>query len=97
MRLWFGKHRGLDITDVPDSYLVWLADNMQSDTIREIARDELDRRRNPKRRDIDTQDRMVRELIEAGYRSLARKFHPDLGGDTTRMQQLNAAMEKLRQ
>jgi curved DNA-binding protein CbpA len=36
-------------------------------------------------------------LVRAGYRALAKKFHPDFGGDLRKIQALNAAMEKLRQ
>ena len=35
-------------------------------------------------------------LIEAGYRALARKNHPDRGGSTEKMQVLNAVVAKLR-
>ncbi len=35
-------------------------------------------------------------LIEAGYRALARKNHPDRGGSTDAMQALNAVVAKLR-
>src|SRR5262245_30234786 len=36
------------------------------------------------------------EVIESAYRRLARKYHPDLGGSTERMAELNAAYEILR-
>ena len=35
-------------------------------------------------------------LVDAAYRCLARLHHPDAGGDTTAMQQLNAAHEAIR-
>jgi hypothetical protein len=35
-------------------------------------------------------------LVDAAYKCLARLHHPDVGGDTTRMQQLNAAREAIR-
>jgi hypothetical protein len=34
--------------------------------------------------------------IERGYRKLAKRFHPDLGGTTAQMVALNLAMETLR-
>jgi hypothetical protein len=43
----------------------------------------------------DIADEMTRELIEAGFKVLAKKFHPDMGGRTQKMQELNAVMEKL--
>lgn len=36
------------------------------------------------------------EVIEAAYKALARKYHPDNGGDTQRMQEINAAYSALR-
>jgi len=35
------------------------------------------------------------ELIKAAYKTLAMKFHPDHGGDTARMQELNEAFRLL--
>jgi hypothetical protein len=35
------------------------------------------------------------ELIKAAYKTLAMKFHPDHGGDTRRMQELNEAFRLL--
>jgi curved DNA-binding protein CbpA len=35
------------------------------------------------------------ELIKAAYKTLAMKFHPDHGGDTRRMQELNEALQLL--
>ncbi len=37
------------------------------------------------------------ELIDAAYRTLAKRFHPDRGGDTATMQQLNGAYAALRE
>ena len=36
------------------------------------------------------------EVVEAAYRALALLYHPDRGGDTDRMQEINAAIEGLR-
>jgi molecular chaperone DnaJ len=37
------------------------------------------------------------ELVAAAYRTLAKLYHPDAGGDTAHMQRINAAAELLRQ
>ncbi|MDO8616080.1 MAG: J domain-containing protein [Dehalococcoidia bacterium] len=37
------------------------------------------------------------ELVTAAYRTLAKLHHPDRGGSTERMRDLNLAFEKLRQ
>jgi len=36
------------------------------------------------------------EVIQAAYRALARKYHPDMGGSNLQMAMLNAAWETLR-
>lgn len=36
-------------------------------------------------------------LVKAAYRALATLHHPDVGGDTERMKQINAAYERLRE
>lgn len=38
-----------------------------------------------------------KEVIKAAYRVLAQLYHPDRGGDTALMQQLNAAYDELKQ
>jgi hypothetical protein len=40
--------------------------------------------------------RLQNEMIEAGYRRIAVKYHPDKGGDTVKMQALNAEMARAR-
>lgn len=37
------------------------------------------------------------EAIEASYRALAKKAHPDVGGSNRRMTELNAAWERIRE
>lgn len=37
-----------------------------------------------------------KELIDAAYRCLARLYHPDAGGDTSKMQAINLAYEQLK-
>jgi hypothetical protein len=99
MRLWFGKYRGTDISEVPESYLCWMIDAMERKSLRELARDELNRRaeqhqyRNLPQVNFDS---ITMEIIRAGYKALAQRYHPDHGGDLAKMQELNAAMERLR-
>lgn len=35
------------------------------------------------------------EVVKAAYRALAQLYHPDKGGETVRMQEINAAMSEL--
>jgi hypothetical protein len=39
---------------------------------------------------------LVREIVEAGYRAVARRCHPDAGGDAHEMVRLNLIAESLR-
>lgn len=38
---------------------------------------------------------MALEIIQAGYKKVAAKYHPDTGGDTSRMQALNLVRDRL--
>jgi len=101
MRIRFGKYRGELIEDLPLDYLFWMSEKMESGFWREVANEEIERRRNARRQRTEQPIRldfngMVKEIVEAGYKALARKFHPDMGGDLQKIQQLNATMEKLR-
>jgi hypothetical protein len=42
-------------------------------------------------------DAWVERIVLTGYRTLAKECHPDRGGSTADMQQVNLAMEKLRE
>ncbi len=55
-------------------------------------------------REVSTQDDSVLtqseleiglEMLELGYRALAKKRHPDVGGSTKAMQELNLIKEKI--
>lgn len=37
------------------------------------------------------------EVIEAAYRALAKKLHPDTGGSVEKMQELNTALERIKE
>lgn len=39
---------------------------------------------------------VMREIVEAGYRAMARRLHPDVGGTHEQMVALNAAADALR-
>src|SRR6185295_3164892 len=98
MRLWFGKFRNCELETVPEDYLCWMVDNMDRESLRELARGELERRAAVRQQTtiVGSFDAITLEMIEAGYRVLAKRFHPDVGGDSRKMQQLNEAMERFR-
>src|SRR5262245_60469889 len=95
MKMPFGKFRGVPIEDLDDDYLRWLD---QLDDLREPLRsavtEECVRRNCTKKVHMNLS--MVQESIEAGRRTLAKKFHPDSGGSTEKMQMLNSTCDFLK-
>jgi putative quorum-sensing-regulated virulence factor len=101
MTLPWGKYQGQRIDRVPASYLAWLVEESRiGEPYRYAIKGELVRRLDlgrpivlvqegctPPRELADT----VAELIAAGYRSLVRRDHPDVGGSIPSMQAVNAA------
>jgi hypothetical protein len=104
----FGKYRGLDVEDLPDTYLEWLRslDDLRG-PLRGAVNDEWRARQWETHSrddavadlvgDLDAEDRtLLGELIRVGYRQLAKTYHPDTGGDPEIMTRLNRLVEKLR-
>lgn len=98
--LQFGKYRGYDALEVPSSYLRWL-EQIQTrdlDELRSVmeARGLWTSRPTPKvvyQTASSNPGPLVQEMIRTGYKTLAKRYHPDLGGDTRLMQELNRAFE----
>ncbi len=91
MILKFGKYRGMPIEEVPTEYLEWMLDTNQ----RMIAtiEQELDRRKLSEEAELS----WIEKVIRSGYRELAKKYHPDVGGSEDEMRQVVAAVEYLRE
>lgn len=100
MRMPFGKYRGWEIADLPDEYLQWLVTiELREPLFMAVVR-EIDRRAfssQKKSRSSVPAPLMAKEIVKAGYRALAMKYHPDHGGDGKKMVELNLAYEKLLQ
>ncbi len=100
----WGKHRGEDLEDVPESYLLWVLDHADnaSQTLREAIRGILGLPpQSPQNGDGArappgwVSPDHVRESIASWYRSLALRFHPDRGGTTEAMQAVNEGHDLL--
>ena len=108
-RMPFGKHKGVLVCNLPNDYLWWLYEqaDIRSGALEAAIEDEVFFRRDPP----DPQERVrylgisdmdpfllsvCRKIMEAGYRNLALKNHPDQGGDVRAMQAINSAIETLR-
>lgn len=88
--LTYGKHAGKDPADIPKDYLDWLIKSREA----EIAdfKAELERRELVEMASIS----MVERIAAEGYRSLAKKLHPDTGGRESDFKDLKAASEQLK-
>ena len=85
----FGKYKGSRLEDLPEDYLLWLLDMRKKDV--RIYEGELERRKLAEEASLT----MSEKIISAGYRELAKKFHPDAGGSAKEFQELRASFEQL--
>ena len=88
MVLNFGKHSGKDLSDVPEDYLGWLIDTRKKEL--QVYEAEVARRKAVE----EASQSDLEKLIQAGYRALAQKAHPDKGGSAQEFQALQAAYEQ---
>ena len=88
----WGKYKGQQLASVPAAYLEYLVSSAKQ-TVAECEA-ELERRRMTEEASLT----MVERIVEAGFRELAKKIHPDVeGGDTASMRELLSAREALRE
>jgi hypothetical protein len=94
MRLWFGKFKGSRVEALPDDYLDWLASvDLKNERLRSAVEEERQRRLFLQQNREHINAKLVDEIVSAGVRSLARKYHPDGGGSNERMQMVNVAAD----
>lgn len=91
MKLGFGKYSQYDVKDVPEEYLRWVLNNQ--DLTKKIVEQELARREALELAESSWMER----IIKAGFRELAKRHHPDVGGTDSEMRELNAAFEALKE
>lgn len=96
----FGRYKGARLDALPEPYLTWL---LTLGDLREplcaALRAEYDRRharRTPPRAALAVVPEVAAAIIGAGVKVLARRHHPDVGGDVEAMQQINATADALR-
>jgi hypothetical protein len=98
----FGRYRGRPLRELPDDYLSWLGtldlrEPLRTDIDQELVRRAHDARSGDAVASVPASLRDTTEaLVTAGYRALARRAHPDAGGDDATMRDVNAAVEVLR-
>lgn len=88
--LTFGKYSGMDLKDVPRDYVEWLREARRKDLTEYEA--ELERR------DLVEQAKttMLERIVAEGFKSLAKKCHPDMGGTDSEFRELKSAHEQLK-
>lgn len=87
----FGKYNGLQISDpaVETEYLLWLKERYKRDLV--DIEGELDRRELASYGNLS----WAEKILEAGFRSLALKHHPDHGGTNDDMREILGAKEQM--
>ena len=106
MRMPFGKYRDVDFEDIPEDYFEWLLDQ---DWLKDSLRNKIEEflGETPSSRSSSSRPASVSPLrpedvpcaaaiVREGYRALVKKNHPDVGGDTKRMAELNRVNEALK-
>jgi hypothetical protein len=105
----FGKYAGWEFEEIPADYLTWLLTIELRDWLRKAVTDECQRRAEERERRTYPPPAagpairvpleevpLIRRVFDAGFRALARKLHPDAGGDLREMQALNSLADSVR-
>ncbi len=105
MTMPFGKFKGVELCNVPDSYILWVRENcdFHDENLKDAVECEFESRFI--RTEVVVEYRRVnltpaelvwcKKLINAGYRALAKTNHPDVGGDAKKMRELIDAKTNL--
>ena len=92
----FGKFKGNELAEVPDSYLLWLAENVE---LREPLLSHVWEEMQERGLEVDqrptTAGGLNPDKVKAVYRELSLEFHPDRGGNTEAMKAINLFYERL--
>lgn len=89
----FGKYRGQELEALPESYVMWLWDNIE---LREPLRSGIWGRIDSMIFEHQASKTLPAVDIKAIYRELSMKWHPDHGGNTAAQQAINEFYERLR-
>lgn len=102
MKVPFGKYRGRRVKDLPDHYVRWLfSQDWLEEPLRGSIEAEWDYRfherdnRHPQRLLTGEVQELASEIVDSGFRALAKKFHPDCGGSHETMIKLISAKDVL--
>ena len=95
MKIPFGKFQGYPLEDLPDDYFEWLQTIELRNPLRSAVCAEAIRRANAESRDFSGAPgvAVVDEIVSAGFKTLAKKYHPDVGGTHERMIEIIHAVD----
>jgi hypothetical protein len=88
----WGKHRGKELSEVPECYCRWALENASSldGPLREAIRQRLGLLPQQQQSDQTAQlVETVRTALRDIHRAMALRFHPDRGGSTQAMAAIN--------
>jgi hypothetical protein len=101
----FGRFKGAPLRDLPEPYLAWLLgptinlrEPLRSHVLAEAERRAAEARRTtePPPPAVSVDGTVAERLVETGFRVLAKRVHPDVGGASEDMRALIEAREFLR-
>lgn len=85
MKMPFGKFKGTELSDLEETYFLWLIDIINPDinpSFFKAVQIEFQRRFPPKF-SVKVPDHLKEksmEILLSGFRTLSKKYHPDMGG-----------------
>jgi hypothetical protein len=104
----WGKFRDQPLNTIDSGYLCWVLDHADRPqpwlkrAVREELRSRFSSSTTPPRSSSSSWRTpcpdcvLAANIVSAGFHTLAKKHHPDVGGDTRTMQQLNATAQWLK-
>ncbi len=85
MKMPFGKFKGCEVRDLPDDYLGWLYEIVQPGILADCVYAEYQMRGFELLTEAPPR---VKEIIDAGFRTLTLTHHPDIGGSGDAMREI---------
>ena len=97
MKIPFGKFKGCALEDLPDDYLTWLLSIELREALHSAVESERERRIFSQECTGIVNVKFIDEVVTAGVRALARRYHPDTAnGSHQAMISINAAADWIR-
>ena len=97
----WGKYKGEDISEIPDSYILWLnfsASYSGNALLKDKVMEEVEIRFSNKlpKRVYSNENAITPGSLKKIYHQICVEYHPDRGGNTVAMQAINSFYQKLK-